>query len=490
MLVIDTAAGLGPDEILAVAEGATLKLGDALISDIDVRRAEVLSQLDRGDLVYGVNTGMGAASEIRLDAAAQSVQQNTLMLARAVGSAPWLSKQETRAAMAVRLQSFLNGDAGVSVQLCLRLVDMLNLGLHPAIPKTRVGASGEIIPLAHLGGCITGSGVFLDGGETVSAETILGRTGLGALQLGPKEGVALIEGIPVTTGLALLAIRKARLFAEQTLATLTAGLVLIDANRDPYTPPVARADPELAVVVSAVNRLASSNSTPRKLQAPLSYRVAGPAVAHLLRSITILEHAVGRALDGVTDSPAFLNGRFTGTAGFDGFDVAAALDGLRVSLIHLAEVSAARLHRLLDDRITGLPRQLSDRPGVHGGMVAVHKRAAGSVHRLLRSSQPASLGAIETSLGQEDIQSFSLEAAVACSEALSGARDVLACELLALVQAGRLRPGAATGNEIDELIAQVADRVAPGTADRPFGLDVEEISAALADGWAHGLLGS
>lgn len=488
MLKIETAVDLGPKEILAVADGAALKLGDALLAEIAHRRTEVLSSLDRGDPVYGVNTGMGAASEIRLDKAAQSVQQNTLMLARAVGSSPWLDKKETRAAMAVRLRSFLDGDAGVSVQLCQRLVDMLNTDLHPAIPRTRVGASGEIIPLAHLGGCITGSGQFIDDGGTAPTEEILSRTGLAPLQLGPKEGVALIEGIPVTTGLALLRVRAAKAFAEQTVAALSAGLVLINANRDSYSQAVARANAELAVVVGAVSRLAGSHARPRNLQAPLSFRVAGPAVAQLLRSIMTLEQAAGRALDGVTDSPAFLNGRFTGTAGFDGFDLAAALDGLRLSLTHVAEVSSARLHRLLDDQVTALPRQLSDRPGVHGGMVAVHKRAAGTVHRLLRESQPASLGAIETSLGQEDIQSFSLEAAVACGEAQDSARDVLACELLALVQADRLRAGMPLECEVGVLVGQIADSIPQGTSDRPFGLDVERIRGVLATGWAGGVL--
>ncbi|WP_035775952.1 aromatic amino acid lyase [Arthrobacter sp. H5] len=123
-------------------------------------------------------------------------------------------------------------------------------------------------------------------------------------------------------------------------------------------------------------------------------------------------------------------------------------------------------------------------------MVAVHKRAVGVVHGLLRSSQPASLGAIETSLGQEDIQSFSLEAAASCGEALEGARDVLACELLALVQAGRLGHGTAGryGAELQGLLARVADLLPPGTADRPFGLDIETIDLLLASGWAQDLL--
>lgn len=502
--MIDAPAELGLVEILAVADGRRLELGQGLRQSIAVHRLHVLEALGNETPVYGVNTGMGASSEVRLDTLAQSLQQDNLMLARAVGSAPWLDLTEIRAAMALRLRSFLNGDAGVSVELCQRLVELLNRDLHPAIPGTRIGAAGEIIPLAHLGGCITGSGQFLNSSETrprpnppdsqndndtQDAREALAAAGLEPLSLGPKEGVALIEGIPVTTALATLQCRAAREFAGQTMATLAAGLVLIGANRDPFREAAARANPELARVVGTVWQLAGDQDMPRGLQAPVSFRVAGPAIAQLLRSVGALEQAVHRAVDGVTDSPAFLDGRFTGTAGFDGFDLSAALDALRVSLIHLAETSAARLHRLIDERVTGLPRQLSYLPGLHGGMVAVHKRAVGVTHALLGHSRPASLGAIETSLGQEDVQSYSMEAAAACAEALENARDVLACELLALVQATRLSQGMPEryDNPLRDLIGRVSDALPAGILDRPFGRDIAVIVRLLADGWARDL---
>ncbi|MFP5315575.1 MAG: aromatic amino acid lyase [Actinomycetes bacterium] len=490
-VLIDSAEHFDTAAVLAVADGAPLRLTPALVEALATRRRQVEGALAGEKPVYGVSTGMGAASDIRLDTAAQSLQQDNLMLARAVGSPPWLDEKSSRAAVAVRLQSFLNGDAGVSAELCVRLTDLLNHRLHPAIPATGVGASGEIIPLAHLGGCITGSGAFLDGAGARPAAEALAAAGLQPLRLGPKEGVALIEGVPVTTALALLHSRSSRLLADQATAVFAAGLCITGANQDPLDPLVARANAELAAVLDAVRRLAGAPSLPRALQAPLSFRVAGPALAHLLRSTVHLDSAVERATAGVTDSPAFLDGRFLGTAGFDAFDLAAALDGLRTAVIHLTEICAAQLHRLLDERVTGLSRQLSDRPGLHGGMVAVHKRAVGVTHQLLSCSRPSSLGAMETSLGQEDIQSYSIEAAMACSSALTGAREVLACELLALIQATRLAPGLppAMRGQLPSLLAEVADVVPPGTGDRPYGLDISAITGVLADGWGHGLLG-
>ena len=489
-LLIESAEQFDTTAVLAVADGATIDLAPALVRAVALRRRQVVDALAGEQTVYGVSTGMGAASDIRLDTAAQSAQQNNLMLARAVGSPPWLDETAARAALAVRLQSFLNGDAGVSAELCLRLADLLNHRLHPAIPATGIGASGEIIPLAHLGGCITGSGAFLDGADTRPADEALASAGLKPFNLGPKEGVALIEGVPVTTALALLHSRSARLLADQTTAVLASALCVTGVNQDPFDALVTRANPELALIVGAVGRLAGAPDRPRSLQAPLSFRVAGPALAHFLRSIRQLEEAVKRATAGVTDSPAFLDGRFLGTAGFDAFDLAAAFNALRTAIIHLTEISSARLHRLLDERITGLNRQLSDRPGLHAGMVAVHKRAVGVTHELLSGSRPSSLGAIETSLGQEDVQSYSVEAAMTCGRALAGAREVLACELLALVQAMRLSPGLPTAmcSWLPSLMAEVADAVPDGTGDRPYGLEISAITGVLADGWGRGLL--
>ena len=154
------------------------------------------------------------------------------------------------------------------------------------------------------------------------------------------------------------------------------------------------------------------------LQAPVSFRVAGPVLAQVLRAGNGLAGAIGRALSGVTDSPAFLGGAFVGTAGFHGIDLAAHCDQLTAALAHAAEVSAARIHRLLDTRVTGLPPQLAARPGPDTGLITVHKRAAGEVHALRRLTLPSAVGLIETSGGQEDVQSFGWEAA----ESLRGAR--------------------------------------------------------------------
>ncbi|WP_165063387.1 aromatic amino acid ammonia-lyase [Marisediminicola senii] len=533
-LVIDTPADLDAAGILRVADGVRLSLSLGLLHTLQSRRALVLRALEAAGPVYGVTTGMGAASEIRLDAAAQALHQNTLMLARAVGSEPWLTPVETRAVIAARLRTFLTGDAGASPALCSRLVDLLNADLLPAIPRTGIGTAGEIIPLAHLGGCVTGSGEFLrpsetggtgesgGTGSTIDATEALAAAGLTPLELGPKEGVAMLEGVPVTAALAILASRDALAVAAQSAVIVAAELVVVGATRDPLDARLARGDNELGDALAAIRRLAgepltaaeadASNPAAAALQAPVSFRVTGHAIAHHSRTVSSLDRAIARALEGVTDSPAFVDGAasadpasvgvFLGTAGFDGFDLAAHLDALRLSTIHLAELSATRLHRMLDDRITSLPRQLSAQPGLNAGMAAVHKRAVGVTHAMVGAATPVSVGTTETSLGQEDAQSYSVEAAVRAIDAGGSAREVLACELLAVMQAVRLRGLAAAGAtegvmdaaaaplppELAALLAAADAALPAGVADRPFGRDIYALAALLDSGWGANAL--
>lgn len=478
---------LGRGVIDAVARGtARPTLAPELLAALAAGRAETLADLAGDQPVYGVNTGMGALADVRLDAEARDRHQNTLMAGRAVGSAPWLGRTEVRAMLATRLRTFLHPAAGVSPELCRFLADLLNSGVVPAVPARGSGAAGEIIPLAHLGAAVLGTGQVLDpAGGAIDAGPALTGAGLRPFTFGAKEGVAFLEGVPGLTGLSVLAVRDARLLVTQVTAVSSASQALIRASRDPLHPALAHGDDELGAILAAMREWRGDGPV-RALQAPVSFRVTAPALAVALRAADALDAAAGRALTGVTDSPAHLDGRFVGTAGFAGTDLTAAAGALTTALAHLAEVGAARLHRLLDDRLTGLPRQLSETPGLDAGMAAVHKRAAGVAHRLRRFAVPALLGAMETSTGQEDVQSFGFEAAECLAAAVEGLRDVLACELLAVHQAGVLGgPPPGVGEALSAALAQVAGVLPAGAGDRPFGRDLDRLVTALAGGWAE-----
>jgi histidine ammonia-lyase len=479
-----TAPGdLGPGLILRAAAGQGIQIAPALLEEVGRRCDEARAVLRRGDPVYGLNTGMGALAGVRLSEAEQLAHQRNLLLARATGGPPWLDAADARALIAVRLRTFLSGDSGVSAGLCQRLAGLLDQGIVPAVPRTGVGCAGEIMPLAHAFGPLAGIGRVLGpGGEAVPAGDALRSRGLAEFSLGPREGHALLAGVPGATALGLRRLADARALESVMEAAAALSIAAAGASRDPYAAASARGDTVLADVLGRLRAAAGDNPEPQALQAPVSFRVAGPVFAQVLRAGDALEAAIGRALDGVTDSPAFLNGRFAGTAGFHGIDLGAHCDQLTAALAHAAEVSAARVHRLLDARVTGLPAQLAARPGPDAGLVAVHKRAAGEVHAMRRLAVPASVGLIETSGGQEDVQSFSWESAEALRGALRHAHVVAACELLTAYQACALsgRPAPAGCRA---MLGRLAEIVGPIDADRPFGEDIERILGAGLRSW-------
>ena len=184
-----------------------LELAPGLLGGLAENREGVLRALGGGQLVYGVNTGMGAFAGVRLDAEAQAHHQDTLMAGRAVGSAPWLRREQARAVVAARLRTFLDPAAGVSPQLCELLARLLDLDVVPAVPARGSGAAGEIIPLAHVGAVLLGTGQVLDdSGRAVDAGPALRAAGLAPRGFAAKEGVAFLEGVPGLTGLAALAV--------------------------------------------------------------------------------------------------------------------------------------------------------------------------------------------------------------------------------------------------------------------------------------------
>jgi histidine ammonia-lyase len=495
-----------------------------------------------------VNTGMGALADVRLTEPQQRSHQRNLLLARATGGPPWLDAADARALLAVRLRTFLSGDSGVSAELCQRLVDFLDADIVPAVPRTGAGSAGEIIPLAHAFGPLAGIGQVLGpAGETRPARDALREHGLDEFPLGPKEGIALLAGVPGATALCVRRCAEAVALQARMEAAAALSIVAARAPRDPYLDACARGDEILGQVLrrlrqaigdipgarvreptapepsapepSAAHSSAAHSSAPdpraphssaphssapdpraphssapdprapdpraahpsapdrSAIQAPASFRVAGPVLTHLLRSADRLAYAASRALTGVTDSPAFLDGRFVGTAGFHGLDLSAHCDQLTAALTHACEVSAARVHRLLDPRVTGVPAQLAATPGPDTGLVTVHKRAAGETHAMRRLAIPAATGLIETSGGQEDVQSFAWEAAEALRQAMQHAEAVTACEFLTAYQAialsGRPAPPGCRG-----VLDWLAGIVGPIDADRPFGEDIERLRHA------------
>ncbi|MET0832918.1 MAG: aromatic amino acid lyase, partial [Actinomycetota bacterium] len=433
--------------------GEPLALAPIALERVAHGQAELAGLLAGGARVYGVNTGMGWLASVELDPAAQEGHQRNLLLGRAVGGPPWLEAAEARALLMARLGNLLSGHAGVGPELCRFLVDRVNDGFVPAVPRGGAGCAGEVIPLAHAFLTLTGAGLVLrPDGSAQEAEAALAERGALPYRLKAKEGIALLAGSPLATALALARLRSAEQLAAQLLASAAAAIDALAAPLDPYDEAVGRlaGDPLLEGVLADLRGAVGDRPAEgteagpagrRALgpQAPVSFRVAPQVLAQLRRTLGRLDEDVRRALVAVTDSPAVVGGRVVAGGGFHAVGLAAGMDAAALSLVQAAELAGQRLHRLLDSRFSGLPDQLSPDPGPVTGLVVVHKRAVGALHEARRLAVPASAGQADTSLGQEDAASFAPEAAEQLRRVEQLTREVVACELLAARQAWWLR---------------------------------------------------
>jgi histidine ammonia-lyase len=478
------AGGFGADAVRAIAAGARVTLSPELLAAVAANRTAVLAALaDPDHPVYGVTTGMGAFAGRRLDPDEQASHQLRLLTARAVGGPPWLPVPDVRAVLAIVLRTALRPETGASAQLCRFLADRLDDGFHPAVPREGIGCAGEIIPLCHAGQALAGLGTVLadDGTEVPAAEALAAR-GVEPYRPGPKEGVILLEGIPVATMHGIRRGAEAAAAAERLLVAAAASIDALGAPRTGYDPRLAAGDPVLADRYARLRALLAGGTVRAGLlHAPVSFRVVPQVLAHLGRTVADLAGAADRALSWVTDSPAFLAGEFVSTAGYHGCELGLRLDAVTAALAHAAEASVQRMARLLDERYSGLPPQLAAVPGPQAGLVTVHKRAVGELQALRRLAAPATLGSLDTSAGQEDLQAFAPAAGEQLRAALERVESIVTAELLVAYQAWTVR-AAPIAPALTPLHAAIAAVVPPVYEDRPLGADLRRLRGALRSG--------
>jgi histidine ammonia-lyase len=461
------------------ADSERLVLDKPLVEALKRRRNELLTALEKRETpVYGVNTGMGRLAGVALDVRQQAEHQRNLLIGRAVGGPPWLPPEDVRALLVLRLRDFLQPWSGVSPELVQFLVDRLNDGFTPAVPCSGLGSSGEIIPLSHAFQTFLGIGTVLEGGVEVSAASALARRGVAPYVLGPKEGASLLQGSP----LAVMHAQRGRTDAQQLvdLQTLTEAMAIdvLGAPREVFSPVMAGGDDQLRNLLRSLTGLVGSGPAwPGVVQAPLSVRVAPRALAHAGRVNGDLHETLSRWQTMPGDSPSFVDGAFIPGTGYHAVDLGLRMDAVTAALVHLGEISVQRTHRLLDERFSGLPAQLTTDPGPRAGLVPLHKRAVGELHALRRLATPATIGSIDTSGGQEDVQAFAWAAGEQLRAAASKLFAITACELITGSQA-RYLSGSDGVPGLRAAYAWVRSVVPPVDEDRPLGPEVERLIAA------------
>jgi histidine ammonia-lyase len=483
-----------PDLQSFSASGAALTLDPASRKRLDAGAESVRRIVAKGNPVYGINTGFGKLAQTHIAEAELELLQRNLVLSHSVGVGPLLGEDVVRLTMLLKVASLARGYSGVRAEVVDALLALLNSGVHPCIPsKGSVGASGDLAPLAHMAATLLGWGNVQHRGKTLPALEGLKKAGLAPLTLGPKEGLALLNGTQVSTALALRG-----LFATENVfaAAMVAGAMSVDAAMGSDTPFNARIH-ELrghrgqVATAEAYRRLlhgseirASHLTGDDKVQDPYSLRCQPQVMGACLDVMSFAAQTLLTEANGVTDNPLVFSETDESLSGgnFHGEPVAFAADHLALAIAEIGALSERRIALLIDASISGLPPFLTSASGVNSGFMIAHVTAAALASENKSLAHPASVDSLPTSANQEDHVSMATFAARRLGDMADNTAAIVAIELLAAAQGIDFRRPRRSSRPLEEA-HRIVRRVAPHLdGDRYLALDIEAVTPLVRDG--------
>lgn len=435
--------------IAAVVQGVRqhepLALDQRRLAAVEASRQLVEAVVEQGTAVYGINTGFGKLADVSISPESVAELQRNLILSHCTGVGEPAPQEISRAMLMLRANALMKGYSGVRPQLIQLLVELFNRGVTPVVPQQgSVGASGDLVPLAHMSAVLMGEGQAWVEGELLPGAEALARVNLTPISLEAKEGLALINGTQFMTAYGVLGVYDAEVLA--TTADIAAAVTLeaLGALPDAFAEEVHCLRPHPGQLASAENvrRLIHGSEIIHRAQhhriqdayslrcIPQVHGAARDAIGYTAQVLTI-------EINSATDNPiVFAEGeRIISAGNFHGQPVALALDFLGIALAELANISERRIERLVNPALSGLPPFLVADSGLNSGYMISQYTAAALVSENKVLAHPASVDSIPTSANQEDHVSMGAISARKMRNILENAQNVLAIELLCACQA-------------------------------------------------------
>ena len=478
----------------AIWLGAPATLDPAAMPAVAAGAAAVSRILAKGEPVYGINTGFGKLASVRIDDADLARLQRNIVLSHAAGTGEASPRAVVRLMMALKLASLAQGASGIRPETVTLLGAMLEHDLIPVVPgQGSVGASGDLAPLSHMTAAMIGVGQIDWRGERLPAAEALARAGLTPAELGPKEGLALLNGTQFSTAHAL-----AGLFAAERLfqAALVTGALSTEAARGSDTP----FDPR----IHALRRHAGQIETAAALRALMagseiraSHRDNDPRVQdpYCLRcqpqvmgaALTVLRQAAATLdaeANGVSDNPLVVAETDEALSGgnFHAEPVAFAADMIAIAVCEIGSIAERRVAMLVDPALSGVPAFLTPRPGLNSGFMIPQVTAAALVSENKQMAYPASVDSIPTSANQEDHVSMAAHGARRLAAMVANADAVIGIEYLASVQALEFHRPMQSSAALEAARATLRAQVPALDEDRHFHPDMEAANALVRSG--------
>jgi len=478
----------------AIYRGARVALDPACLPTIEKSAATVAAIVAKGKPVYGINTGFGKLASVRIGIDDLEKLQRNIVLSHAAGVGEPMPAAAVRLMIALKLASLAQGASGVRPATIVMLEGLLAHDLIPVIPSQgSVGASGDLAPLSHLAAAMLGIGEVSVAGNRIPAEEALTRAGLAPLKLGPKEGLALLNGTQFSTATAL-----AGLFEAETLfrTALVTGALSTDAAKGSDAPfdrriHLLRRHPGQIETADALRDLmagspirASHLVGDERVQDPYCLRCQPQVMGAALDVLRQAGTTLGTEANGVSDNPLIFPDDNEALSGgnFHAEPVAFAADMIALAVCEIGSLAERRVAMLIDPALSGLPAFLTPKPGLNSGFMVPQVTAAALVSENKQRAYPASVDSIPTSANQEDHVSMAAHGASRLPPMVQNATAVVAIELLAAAQGCDFHAPLTSSAPLERVRAVVRGKVAHLEDDRHFYPDLQLAIALVRDG--------
>jgi histidine ammonia-lyase len=491
-----TPRGVSAADVVAVArDDAPVVLGEEARAEMERSAAVVRERADADEPAYGISTGFGSLALVRIPASARVALQRSLVRSHAAGMGPAVEAEVVRAMMLLRARSLAMGRSGARPVVVERMLALLGAGLTPVVPEHgSLGASGDLAPLAHCALVLTGEGVVVDrSGERRAASDALAEAGVEPLELGAKEGLALINGTDGMLGMLVLAIWDlARLLRTADIAAAMSVEALLGTDRA-FAEDLIALRPQPGQIDSAWNLrvllegsaiVASHRFGDPRVQDAYSLRCAPQVIGAARDALSFAGGVADIELRSAIDNPMVLpDGRVESCGNFHGAPVGLACDYLAIAAAEVGAIAERRTDRLLDAaRSHGLPAFLASDPGVDSGMMLAGYTQAALVAENRRLAAPASVDSLPTSAMQEDHVSMGWGAARKLRTVVSNLTRIVAVELCCAARGLDLRAPLAPAAGTRAALSLLRSRVPGPGPDRFLAPELASVEELVGSG--------
>ncbi len=490
------------DDVVKVArENAKASLTEEARRRVKKSREVLEGLVAQDQVIYGVNTGFGALSGVKISPNRIRKLQSNLVKSHSSGVGQPLTRQVVRALMLLRVNTLAKGYSGVRLEILETLLGMLNKGVHPVIPaKGSVGASGDLAPLSHMILVLLGEGEAEYQGKMMTGREAMEKAGVKPVELDFKEGIALNNGTQLMTATAALVIHDAEILTKTAEVATALALEALLGVSDAFSDKIHRVRPQVgqAVTARSIRKLIEGSKLVQtgteamenvhRPHDPYSLRCAPQVLGASRDAITYAKRVVEIEMNSATDNPLVFpeDGTCLSGGNFHGQPISLAMDLVGMALTIIGNISERRTARLIDEKLNnGLPAFLvppEATKGLNSGLMTVQYTAAALASENKVLAHPACTDSIPTSADFEDFVSMGVTAAQKAMHILENVQYIVAIELLCAAQAIEFRGPEKLGKGTRTAYFTLRKRVPMLKEDRPLSGDIEEVRQIIRAG--------